>query len=122
MVKNVLNLCIIILIASGLSGCGGDKEAAQKEARMQQLLSQKTEENVRIERWKVVEVTQSSPATKIVKIVYPNTDKMKTLEVEGHNDLEAGMDVIIEIKVTDLSMNKFADTLKDREFTKILYY
>ncbi len=112
----------MIMIATGLSGCSNDKEAAQKETKMQQLLSQKTEKNVRIERWKVVEITQSSTATKVVNIVYPNTDKIKTLEIEGHDDLEVGMDMIIEIKVTDLSMNKFADTLKNREFIKILYY
>ena len=122
MAKKLLCLLIMILITTGLSGCSDDKEAAQKEAKMQQLLIQKTEKNVRIERWKVLEITQSSAATKIVNIVYPNTDKMKTLEIEGHDDLEAGMDVIIEIKVTDLSMNKFADTLKNREFIKILYY
>ncbi len=122
MEKKLLCLLFMILMVTGLSGCSDDQKAAQKEAKMQQLLSQKTEENVRIERWKVVEITQSSTATKIVKIIYPNTDKMKTLEVEGHDDLEAGMDVIIEIEVTDLSMNKFADTLKNREFIKILYY
>jgi hypothetical protein len=59
---------------------------------------------------------------KIVKIVYPNTDLEKTLQVEGHDDLEVGMDVIIEIKVTDLSMNKNAETLKNREFVKIIFY
>jgi len=112
----------MMLIAAGLSGCTDDKKTAQKEAKMQQLLSQKTEKNVRIEKWKVLEIVQSSPATKTVKIAYPNTDKIKTLEIEGHNDLEADMDVIIEIKVTDLSMNKFADNLKNREFVKILYY
>lgn len=122
MTKKLLWLIVVILIAVGLSGCSDDKEAARKEARMQQLLSQKTEKNTRIERWKVAEITPSSTATKIVKIVYPKTDKMKTLEIEGHDDLKVGMDVIIEIKVTDLSMNKFADTLKNREFVKILYY
>jgi hypothetical protein len=122
MTKKLLCLLVMILIVTGLSGCSDDKESAQKEAKMQQLLSQKTEKNVRIERWKVVEITQSSAATKVVKIVYPNTDLEKRLEVEGHGDLEAGMDVIIEIKVTDLSMNKFADNLKTREFTRIIFY
>jgi hypothetical protein len=114
----------MILIGTGMSGCN-DKEVAQKEAKMQQLLSQKTEENIRIERWKVVEISQSSSASdmfKIVKIIYPNTYLEKTLQVEGHDDLEVGMDVIIEIKVTDLSMNKDAETLKNREFVKIIYY
>lgn len=122
MTQKSLCLLIIILISAGLSGCNDDKKAAQKEAKMQQLLSQKTEENVRLERWKVAEINESSAATKIVKIIYPNTDLEKTLEVEGHGDLEVGMDVIIEIRVTDLSMNKFADTLKNREFIKIIYY
>jgi hypothetical protein len=115
----------MIMIAAGLSGCSDDKEVAQKEAKMKQLLSQKTEKNIRIERWKVVGISQSSSATdmvKIVKIVYPNTDLEKTLQVEGHDDLEVGMDVIIEIKVTDLSMNKNAETLKNREFVKIIFY
>jgi hypothetical protein len=122
MKKKLLCLLIITLIATGLSGCSDDKKAAQKEAKMQQLLSQKTEKNVRIERWKVVEITQSSSATKVLKIVYPNTDLEKTLEVEGHDDLEVDMDVIIEIKVTDLSMNKHSDTLKNREFIRVIFY
>jgi hypothetical protein len=122
MSKKILCLLFIILIATGLSGCSDDKEAAQKEAKMQQLLSQKTEKNVRIERWKIVEITQSSAVTKLVDIVYPNTYKKKTLEIEGHNDLEVGMDVIIEIKVTNISMNKFVDTLNNSELIKILYY
>ena len=122
MTKKLLYLLIIILIATGLSGCSDDKKAAQKEAKMQQLLSQKTEKNVRIERWKVVEITQTSSATKLVKIVYPNTDLEKTLDVEGHDNFEVGMDVIIEIKVIDLSMNKHADILKNREFIKIIFY
>jgi len=122
MTQKLLCLLITILISAGLAGCSDDKKAEQKEAKMQQLLSQKTENNVRIERWKVKEITQSSAATKIVRIIYPNTDLMKTLEVEGHEDLEVGMDVIIEIKVIDLSMNKLADTLKNREFITILYY
>ena len=122
MTKKIVCLLIMILISPGLSGCREDKEAAQKEVKMQEFLTQKTKENVRIERWSVVEITPSSSATKIVKIVSPNTDRMKTLEVEGHYDLEAGMDVIIEIKVTDLSMNKSVDTLKQREFIKIVYY
>lgn len=122
--KILCRLIIMILIGTGMSGCN-DKEVAQKEAKMQQLLSQKTEENIRIERWKVVEISQSSSASdmfKIVKIIYPNTYLEKTLQVEGHDDLEVGMDVIIEIKVTDLSMNKDAETLKNREFVKIIYY
>jgi len=122
MTKKLLCLLIIILIATGLSGCGDDKKAVQKEAQMQQLLSQKTEKNVRIERWKVVEITQTSSATKLVEIVYPNTDLEKTLEVEGHDALEVGMDVIIEIKITDLSMNKHVETLKNCEFIKIIFY
>ena len=122
MAKKILCLLIMILISTGLSGCSEDKEAVQKEAKMQQLLSQKTEKNVRIERWKIVEITQSSAVTKLVDIVYPNTYKMKTLEIEGHNDLEVGMDVIIEIKVTNISMNNFADTLNNSELIKILYY
>ncbi|PIP38964.1 MAG: hypothetical protein COX19_09755 [Desulfobacterales bacterium CG23_combo_of_CG06-09_8_20_14_all_51_8] len=122
MAKKLLYLLVIILIATGLSGCSDDKEAAQKEAKMQQLLNQKTEKNARIERWKVVEITPSSSSTRIVKIAYPNTDMTKTVEIEGHDDLEVGMDVIIEIKVTDLSMNKLVDSLKNREFIKILYY
>ena len=122
MTKKIVCLLIMILVSTGLSGCSEDKKVSQKETKMQQLLSKKTENNIRIERWKVIEITQSSTATKVVKIVSPNTDKIKTLEIEGHDDLEVGMDVIIEIKVTDLSMNKFADTLKNREFITILYY
>ena len=124
MAKKILCL-LMILVATGLSGCSDDKEVAQKEAKMKQLLSQKTDKNIRIERWKVVEISQSSSASdmfKIVKIVYPNTALEKTLQVEGHDDLEVGMDVIIEIKVTDLSMNKNAETLKNREFVKIIFY
>jgi len=122
MIKKVFCLLIMILFITGLSGCRDDKEVAQKEVKMQQFLSKKTEKNVRMERWKVVEITQTSSATKLVKIVYPDTDLEKILEVEGRGDLEAGMDVIIEIKVTDLSLNKHADTLKNREFVKIIFY
>ena len=122
MSKKLLCSLICILFVTGLLGCGDDKEAAQKEAKMQQLLSQKTDENVRIEKWKVTEITQSSGATKVVKIVYPNTNLEKVLTVEGNDDLEVGMDIIIEIEVTDLATLGQADTLKHREFIKIIYY
>ena len=118
----MLSVLTVVLIITGLSGCSDNKEAAQKEAKMQQLLSQKTEKNVRIERWKVVEITQSSAATKVVKIVYPNSNEEKILELEGHEDLAVGMDVIIEIKVTDLSMDEFSERQKNQEFVRILFY
>ena len=118
----MLSVLTVVLIITGLSGCSDNKEAAQKEAKMQQLLSQKTEKNVRIERWKVVEVTQSSAVTKMVKIVYPDSNKEKILELEGHEDLAIGMDVIIEIKVTDLSMDVFSERQKNQEFVRILFY
>jgi len=118
----MLSVLTVVLIITGLSGCSDNKEAAQKEAKMQQLLSQKTEKNVRIERWKVVEVTQSSAVTKMVKIVYPDSNKEKILELEGHEDLAIGMDVIIEIKVTDLSMDVFSERLKNQEFVKVIFY
>lgn len=122
MAKKIIFILTVVLVVTGLSGCSGDKEAAQKEAKMLQLLSQETEKNVRIERWKVVEITQSSAATKMVKIVYPDSNNQKILELEGHEDLAVGMDVIIEIKVTDLSMNVFSERLKNQEFVRVLFY
>lgn len=122
MAKKILCLLTVVLIVTGLSGCSDDKKAAQKETKIQQLLSQETEKNVRIERWQVVEITQSSAATKMVKIAYPDSNNEKILELEGHEDLAVGMDVIIEIKVTDLSMNVFSERLKNQEFVRIIYY
>ena len=118
-------IVLFMFLAFICTSCSGDSEEKNRLIRMQKIeaLKKNCKPNERIEEWQVKSITEKPADVKEIYLVASDKSKEQKIMVEGFNDLKPGMDVIVKIAVTDLSLNqKYGDSSVAREFVTIVDY
>jgi hypothetical protein len=124
MTKNAI-LLLIIIFSFMCTACNGESEKQKQDARIKKIetLKKNCKENEHIEVWKVKSINEKPGGVREVSLNALDKVAEQKIMVEGFNDLEPGMEVIIKVTVTDLSLNKkYGDSSVAREFLTIVDY